>query len=54
MTHTQKIIRGIRKSGKTVDPNVVKGLKEIEKLHNLIKNAKCSPSKVLEQMHNHD
>ena len=40
MTYTQKIIKEAREKGVKVDPEVIKGLKSVEKMHQSLKSIK--------------
>jgi len=51
MTHVQKILKEAKAKGIKVDPEVKKGMKAIEKMHELTKKIKGSPSKVYKEMH---
>ncbi len=52
MKYAKKIINEVESNGKKVDPEVKKGLYAVEKMHDLIKKVKGSPSKVHEKVHN--
>lgn len=51
MTYTQKIIKEAKEEGRKVDPEVIKGLRAIEKLHNMFKKYKGSLTKTWEKVH---
>ena len=52
MTYVKKLIKEAKDSGKTIDKEVIKGLKAVEKMHEITKECGGSPSKHLEE-HQH-
>ncbi len=49
MTYVQKIIKEAKDNGKKIDNNIVMGLRAVEKMHNITKECKGSPSRLLEE-----
>lgn len=47
MTYVEKIVKQAK--GIKVDPEIVKGLKAVEEMHELAKKVKGSPSKTYEE-----
>lgn len=51
MTYVEKILKEAKTNGKKVDAGVVKALRAVEKMHELMRRCKGSPSKLLEKFH---
>jgi hypothetical protein len=51
MDYVQKVIRLVKAEGKTVDPEVLQGLKSLQRMIDVMKRVKGSPYKVWEELH---
>ena len=51
MTYVEKVVKAAAKKKKKVSPEVIEGLKSFEKMHDIIKECKITPSKDIEKYH---